>query len=47
MKDAFHEASSGNLAVVILSDEKGLSPADEGVYRTLVDEAARGHRTRA
>ena len=36
MKDAFHEASSGNLAVVILSDEKGLSPADEEVYRTLV-----------
>ena len=38
MKDAFNEASSDNLAVVILSDENGLSPADEGTYRTLVDE---------
>ena len=38
MKDAFHEPSSGNLAVVILSNEKGLTPADEGVYRTLVDK---------
>jgi RND superfamily putative drug exporter len=26
MKDAFHEPSSGNLAVVILSNEKGLTP---------------------
>ena len=38
MKDAFHEASSGNLAVVILSNEHGLTPADEGTYRTLVDK---------
>ncbi len=38
MKDAFHEASSGNLAVVILSNENGLSPADEATYRTLVDK---------
>lgn len=38
MKQAFHEASSDNLAVVILSDESGLTPADEGTYRTLVDK---------
>jgi RND superfamily putative drug exporter len=37
MKQDFNEASSDNLAVVILSDENGLSPADEGTYRTLVD----------
>ncbi len=38
MKQAFNEASSDNLAVVVLSDENGLSPADEGTYRTLVDK---------
>jgi RND superfamily putative drug exporter len=38
MKQAFHEASSDNLAVVILSNEKGLTKADEGTYRTLVDK---------
>ena len=38
MKQAFNEASSDNLAVVILSDENGLTPADEGTYRTLVDK---------
>src|SRR4051812_28821782 len=38
MKDAFHEASSGNLAVVILSNENGLSDADKATYRTLVDK---------
>jgi RND superfamily putative drug exporter len=38
MKDAFHEPSSGNLAVVILSNEGGLTTADEGVYRKLVDK---------
>ena len=38
MKDAFHEASSGNLAVVVLSNEDGLSAADEASYRTLVEK---------
>lgn len=37
MKDAFNEASSGNLAVVVLTNENGLGPADEVVYRQLVD----------
>jgi RND superfamily putative drug exporter len=38
MKVDFNEASSDNLAVVILSDEKGLGPADEATYRTLIDK---------
>ncbi len=38
MKQAFHEASSDNLAVVILSNESGLTQANEGTYRTLVDK---------
>lgn len=38
MQDAFHEADAGNFAAVILSNENGLTPADEGVYRRLVDK---------
>jgi putative drug exporter of the RND superfamily len=37
MKQAFNEASSDNLAVVILSNENGLSPDDEATYGRLVD----------
>ena len=37
MKDSFKEADGGNIAVVVLSDDKGLSKADEDVYRKLVD----------
>jgi RND superfamily putative drug exporter len=37
MKQAFKEPSSDNLAVVILSNEKGLSSDDEATYRRLVD----------
>ncbi|MDT5074272.1 MAG: putative drug exporter of the superfamily, partial [Mycobacterium sp.] len=36
MKGAFKEADGGNVAVVVLSNENGLSPADEDVYRKLV-----------
>lgn len=36
MKDAFHEADAGNFAVVVLSNENGLSEADEATYRNLV-----------
>ena len=36
MKQAFDEASSDNLAVVILSNENGLTPADDGTYQKLV-----------
>ena len=37
MTKAFHESKDQSIAVVVLSDDKGLSPADEGVYRKLVD----------
>lgn len=36
MSKAFHESGSDNLLLVVLTDEKGLGPADENVYRTLV-----------
>ncbi|MCV7178426.1 MMPL/RND family transporter [Mycolicibacterium sphagni] len=38
MQDAFHEANAGNFAAVILSNENGLTPADEDTYRRLVDK---------
>jgi RND superfamily putative drug exporter len=34
---AFDEAGSENVLVVVLTNEQGLGPADEQVYRTLVD----------
>src|ERR1700730_1816012 len=34
--DAFHDKGSGNIVLVVLTDENGLSPADENTYRTLV-----------
>jgi RND superfamily putative drug exporter len=37
MTKAFHESGMQSIAVVVLSDDKGLSPADESVYRKLVD----------
>ncbi|AFM15063.1 Transport protein [Mycolicibacterium chubuense NBB4] len=38
MAEAFHEPNSGNLLVVAFINETGLEPADEGVYRKVVDE---------
>lgn len=38
MKQAFKEADGGNLAVVVLTNQNGLSQADEQVYRRLVGE---------
>ena len=38
MTEAFHEAGSQTILLVVLTDDKGLGPADEGVYRTLVNE---------
>ncbi|MET0700772.1 MAG: RND family transporter [Mycobacterium sp.] len=38
MKDAFKEGDSANVAVVILSNENGLTDADEATYRALVDK---------
>ncbi len=37
MTAAFREPDSQNMALVVLTDEQGLTPADEGVYRSLVD----------
>ena len=36
MTEAFHESGSEDLLLVVLTDDKGLSPADEAVYRKLV-----------
>ncbi|MGY4710275.1 MMPL/RND family transporter [Mycolicibacterium sp. CBM1] len=38
MQEAFHEADAGNFAAVILSNENGLTPADEVTYRKIVDK---------
>ncbi|WP_246230711.1 RND family transporter [Mycolicibacterium sediminis] len=37
MKTAFNEADGSNLVIVVLTNEDGLTPADEDVYRKLVD----------
>ncbi len=37
MNKAFHETGMQSIVVVVLSDDKGLSPADEGTYKKLVD----------
>jgi RND superfamily putative drug exporter len=37
MQQAFDESGGGNVAVVILSNDNGLTPQDEATYRGLVD----------
>src|SRR6201995_5406100 len=37
MTEAFHESGSEDLLLVVLTDDKGLGPADEAVYGKLVD----------
>jgi putative drug exporter of the RND superfamily len=37
MTEAFHESGSENLLLVVVTDDKGLGPADEAAYRKLVD----------
>ncbi|SOX55082.1 Acyltrehalose exporter MmpL10 [Mycobacterium ahvazicum] len=37
MTKAFHESGSEDLLLVVLTDDKGLGPADEAAYRSLVD----------
>ncbi|OBJ48073.1 hypothetical protein A9W95_05455, partial [Mycobacterium sp. 1423905.2] len=37
MTEAFHESGTENLLLVVLTDDKGLSPADEAAYRKVVD----------
>jgi RND superfamily putative drug exporter len=36
MKSSFKEADGGNLAIVVLSNDNGLTPSDEDTYRKLV-----------
>lgn len=36
MGRAFHEIEGGSLLLVVLTDERGLSPSDENVYRGLI-----------
>jgi RND superfamily putative drug exporter len=38
MAEAFHESGSDNLMLVVLTNENGLRPGDEDVYRALVDK---------
>ncbi|MCI4676875.1 MMPL/RND family transporter [Candidatus Mycolicibacterium alkanivorans] len=38
MQKAFKEADTGNFSAIILSNENGLTPADEATYRNLVDK---------
>lgn len=38
MQTVFKEGDAGNFAAVILSNDGGLTPADEAVYRNLVDK---------
>lgn len=37
MTEAFHESGSEDLLLVVLTNDKGLGPADEATYRKLVD----------
>ncbi|WP_231614191.1 RND family transporter [Mycobacterium nebraskense] len=45
MNAAFGEAGLQSIAVVVLSDTNGLSPADEGTYRKLVEALHRDTRS--
>jgi RND superfamily putative drug exporter len=44
MTEAFHESGSQNLVLAVLTDERGLGPADEDTYHTLVDKLRRDTR---
>lgn len=44
MTEAFHESGSENLLLVVLTDDKGLGPADEAAYGKLVDALRRDTR---
>lgn len=44
MTKAFHESGSEDLLLVVLTDDKGLGPADEAAYRKLVDTLRRDTR---
>jgi putative drug exporter of the RND superfamily len=44
MTAAFHEEGISSISVAVLTDEKGLSPADEDTYRKVVDNLRRDTR---
>ncbi|WP_082972545.1 MULTISPECIES: RND family transporter [unclassified Mycobacterium] len=44
MTEAFHESGSENLLLVVLTDDKGLGPADEAAYGKVVDALRRDTR---
>ncbi len=44
MTEAFHESGTEDLLLVVLTNEKGLGPADESAYRELVDALRRDTR---
>jgi RND superfamily putative drug exporter len=44
MTEAFHESGSEDLLLVVLTDDKGLGPADEATYRKLVEALRRDTR---
>ncbi|ORW27429.1 transporter [Mycobacterium paraense] len=44
MTEAFHESGSEDLMLVVLTNDKGLGPDDEAVYRKLVDALHRDTR---
>lgn len=44
MTEAFHESGSENLLLVVLTDEKGLGPADDAAYAKLADALRRDTR---
>lgn len=44
MTEAFHESGSENLLLVVLTDDKGLRPADEAAYGKVVDALRRDTR---
>jgi putative drug exporter of the RND superfamily len=44
MAEAFHETAPTSMMLAVLTDEKGLGPADEKTYRTLVDKLRKDTR---
>ncbi|BBZ47088.1 MMPL/RND family transporter [Mycobacterium parmense] len=44
MTKAFHEPGLQNIALVVFTDEHGMNPADEDVYRNVVDKLRRDPR---
>lgn len=44
MNEAFHESSTGNMLLVVLTDRKGLTRADDETYRVVVERLGRDTR---